>query len=471
MKKIRIIMSFIVLLGIFCFDHVHVHVIEAAGYGKCPNCESDLVFSSWSVEPTCTSGGIAFAVCPNGDGDGFAEVGPLGHDYEAEAVSPATCTEGGVTRYTCSRCGDSYDSYPEALGHNYVSKVTKAATCEEEGIRTYTCSRCNDSYTKKIDPLGHKYPEEWTVEKEAGFFSEGVETKTCEVCEEKMEQAIPKKSPTPLILSGSALAIAAGLLTYFGRFGKKAEKIVEEAKDDFKPSFEDKSVLVSTAYEELVDALKLRSFLEVTSCEFKEVEDLAKENEPDLVIIDVLSEDKLDQVIELKEKEEGVESKVAIVITDELAESCQEKLDELIEKETILNYVFYGQDVNDIIVKVILPILKPELSSDETLENIGSIADLLGIPAVSTILNAYVSGRDVKATLESEEIGVSETATIIADIASVLGMDTVGSVAGLVDDVDMVKGAFDKENGVYEYKQGIDGAKDIADVISDLLDQ
>nr|MCR4856013.1 hypothetical protein [Erysipelotrichaceae bacterium] len=94
-----------------------------------------------------------------------------------------------------------------------------------------------------------------------------------------------------------------------------------------------------------------------------------------------------------------------------------------------------------------------------------------GIPGISSLIDVYLSGRDIKATLESEEIGVSETATIISDIASILGLDTLGSVAGLVGDVDSIKAALDKEAGANEKKSGIDGAKDIVEVVSDVINK
>ncbi|MBQ5805607.1 MAG: hypothetical protein IIW22_07535 [Erysipelotrichaceae bacterium] len=109
------------------------------------------------------------------------------------------------------------------------------------------------------------------------------------------------------------------------------------------------------------------------------------------------------------------------------------------------------------------------MNSDETLGNIGMVADALGIPYVSRVIDVYVTGRDLKTTLEEEDKGISETATIIGDIASILGFDKVASVAGLVDDIDSIKSAMDKESGVHEKSAGIEGAKDIVDVVSDIV--
>ena len=34
-------------------------------------------------------------------------IDPLGHDYQAGAITEATCTEGSFVEYTCTRCGAS----------------------------------------------------------------------------------------------------------------------------------------------------------------------------------------------------------------------------------------------------------------------------------------------------------------------------------------------------------------------------
>ena len=268
-----------------------------------------------------------------------------------------------------------------------------------------------------------------------------------------------------------------------------ADKAIEDVKEKFEPSFEDKSVLISSKYDDLVSALKDKKFLEVTTCEGSEILEKYGEVEPDILITDVLSVDSLDALLEKMEKKEEEETAekseeaseeeeevkdlskaaIGIVTIDELLESQKDRLNALVKEKKIVNYVTYGTEKNEMLVKLILPILKPDIKSDESLENIGSIADALGIPGISTLINVFVSGRDIKSTLEEGELGVSGTATIIADMASILGLEKVESVAGLVDDVDSIKAALDKETGAYERKGAIDGAKDIVEVVSDIV--
>ena len=64
---------------------------------------------------------------------------------------------------------------------------------------------------------------------------------------------------------------------------------------------------------------------------------------------------------------------------------------------------------------------------------------------------------------------MTEKATIISDIASILGFDTVSEVAGLIDDVEDIKNAFNSEAGAYEAKMGYSAVKDVSEVISDVM--
>jgi hypothetical protein len=464
-----------------------------------------------SAEATCTEGGYKSYTC-NRCGESYTEnIAALGHNYKSKVTKEATCEEDGVRTYTCSRCNKSYtktiealghdieyeekeatctedgykkgtckrcgmvvdDIYP-ALGHDLEYTILKAPTCEEEGEREALCKRCGESWKEKILPAGHKYPKEWTLEKEPSYLEEGLETKTCYYCGHVLSHVLARKDPTPIIaIGGAGIAVVLGGLWIYLRKRKAAQLLKEAAKKvkEFeKPSIEDKSILVASKDEDLVNVLKSKKHLVISTCDNGEIEEKVEEDSPDLVIMDVLSEERYDEL--LKQKKEALsEQNIAVVTTDEFIKEHKRKLNNRIKDKTIINYLPYGSEKNEILMKFVLPILKPDIKSDESLSNIGAVADFLGIPGISEIINVYVSGRDIKSTLESEEIGVSETATIIGDIASILGLDTVASVAGLVDDIDSIKGAVDKEAGAHEHSAGVSGAKDIVEVVSDLVDK
>ncbi|MBQ1482884.1 MAG: hypothetical protein IIZ28_04865 [Erysipelotrichaceae bacterium] len=459
---------------------------------------------------TCTSSGLLSYECSR-CGDSYTrETAALGHDYRSKVTKEATCTEDGVRTYTCSRCNDRYTRKIEALGHDieYEEKEAtcteagykkgvckrckeeikevypalghdvkeykrvKEPTCTEDGRLEGVCERCGETQSSVLPKLGHKYPEEWTVEKEPTYFADGLEYKLCSACGDRIEQIIPHKDPTPIIVGGggAAVAAAAGIFLYMKKFSKLARKGEKMPKEKIEQEFEDKSVLYCGSDESLLKTLKSKKFLEVTTCEKEELEETAAETEADLLIVDVHDDESFDALIRLKD-ETLPKQTIGIVAGEEYYKENKAKLDSFKEDKTILDYVKFDASAYEILVKLVLPVLKPDLKSDEALTNIGAVADALGIPGISTLIDVYVNGRDIKATVEEGELSVSSTATVIADIASILGLDTVASVAGLVDDVDSIKAAADKEAGANERKYGVEGAKDIVDVVSDIINK
>jgi len=459
-------------------------------------------------EATCTEDGLTKYTCSRCGNSYEKTVEALGHEWGEEETVEATCTEDGHRRKECERCGEIEEETYPALGHSLGTfTVAKAETCTEDGTREAVCSRCGEKVNETIPALGHDYPEEWTLEKAATYFAEGLESKTCSRCGDRITQTIPKKNIVPII-AGSAGGIAVlGGLWYFLR-KKLRRKVAEEvAKELFKPSVESRTVVISSRNEELVKSLKGKTFLQVNACDEEGLAESVADNGPDLVILDPCDEDTLKRLPELKAQEEteesadpgtaasGQEASDAKTAGETESPSSTEEEEEpaelvfglILEKDTIernrdllrtykeegliSGYTDTESGNYVVLTKLVLPVLKPKAGSDESLDNIGSIADLLGIPVISTVLSAYTSGRDIKAVLDEGDIGVSETATIIGDIASILGLDTLGSVVGLVGDVESIRDASDEEAGAYERKEGVSGAKDIVEVVTDLLDK
>lgn len=427
-----------------------------------------------TVAPTCTETGLSTTTCLRCQDRYTTVLKALGHIYKEELIEP-TCTEDGSRTMTCTRCNDSTTEILKALGHDIKDeKVIKEPTCEEDGIKSGICERCNEEIQSSIKKLGHRYPLEWTLEKEATYFAFGVESKTCAVCGNTITQQLPKKDPTPLYLGGAGTLVAAsGALILLRKRGKKIVRNVKEIVEDidaFKPSFEDKTLVVNSNNEELIKALKDKHYLQVNTCEYDEIQDTVSDNEPDLILCEIDTDEKLNEVIELK-KEDWKDYNLSLILDEALVESNKDTLKKLVEDKQIVNYLSSNKSIYNVLVKLVLPVMKPKYNSDETLSNIGGIADLLGIPGISTVLDLYVNGRDIKATLEEGELGVSEKATIISDLAYILGFDTVGDVANLINDVEDIKASLDKEAGANEGKGGIKAGKDIVDVVSDIIDK
>ena len=457
---------------------------------------------------SCTSSGILNYICSRCDHSYSETIKALGHDYKSKVTKEATCEEDGEKTYTCSRCNNSYKEVIKASGHDvdyeekaasclsdgYKKGVCKVchqefnevlsalghlpgpfktvveASCSKQGLKEAECMRCKQKLTETIPKKDHEYPEEWIVEKEASFFSQGLEYKNCKVCNERLEQVIPHRNRTPLAVASSLAVVALGLWYYLKRTKVLKKKLMEEDKEFIKPEFEDKTILISSKDEDLLDLLKTKHFLNVNSCEDEEIADQLEEIEPDLLIVDVLSEERLE---EFKEQLDDFlkEQAVAIISVEEFIADHHAELDELVKAKRIISFLPYKSESNDIMIKLILPVLKPDLRSDESLGNIGAVADFMGIPGVSKVIGAFVSARDIKAVLDEGEISVLGVSTIIGSIASILGFEKTAAVAGLMDDLDAIRSAVNKEAGANEAKGAISGAKDMIEVVSDLVNR
>ncbi|MBQ1306897.1 MAG: hypothetical protein II004_04800 [Erysipelotrichaceae bacterium] len=435
------------------------------------------------VEATCEEDGHKSYVCRRCNRSYTKEIAALGHDIDYEEKE-ATCTEDGYRKGTCKRCGMTVDEIYPALGHDLEYEILKQPTCEEEGERKLTCKRCLETWTEKILPAGHKYPKEWTLIKEATYTDEGLETKTCFYCGHVLEHILERKNPAPIIIGGTAstAAVAGGLWMFLKK--RRAAKLAKKAiKELGKPSFEDRTIVISSEDEKLRELLKSKHFLAISSCDFEELEKTVEDNGPDLVIIDIPTKKKLKELDKKRQavpkQTEGEEEKTNPLAETSFAYLCPQKfidkyrdeLETLKKDKNIVDYGLIDDDPNTNLVKLVLPVLKPKLKSDAALDNIGMIADALGIPYVSTIISTYESGKDIKSTIEEGELNVSSIATVISDLASILGMDTVASVAGLVDDVNSVKDALDEEAGAHEVKGAHSAVKDIVEVVADLADK
>ena len=465
-------------------------------------------------EATCTQPGTQITTCSVcGTQISSSQIAALGHNYISTITKAATCTETGLQVSTCSRCNNSYNTTLKALGHNWIEekveptctedghhtktcrrcneeekeilkalghdvkefKTIKEPTCTEDGLKKATCERCHEEVEEKIPKLGHSYPEEWTTEKEAGFFSEGIKSKSCKTCHEKIEEKIPEKDKTPVYVAGAGSAIALGVLGFVfmkknaARAGVKiAKEIIEEGTGLGKPSIQDKSILVCSKNEKLIDLLKSRSYLKVSTCDYENVVESTTEEEPDALLCNVDSTEQLNEILNYK-KEDLKDYETGLIIRQSVIDENKEVLDQLVKDGEIINYISEDKKEYNVLVKLVTPILKPNLKSDETLENIGMLADVLGVPGISTAIDVFINGRDIKATLENEELELTDKATIIADLAYILGFDTVGDVVDLVNDMSDIKSTINKEAGAYELKEGVSSAKNIVEVVSDVI--
>ena len=521
MKKVfRVLIALMIVFGIVIspamFEHNHVHAVSMGDpYGTCPMCGiRTAVYESVTAQPTCTSAGFGTIRCDCGMENNPVTIPALGHAWYYTSGQASTCTESGWNSYSCSRCGAATTDTLAALGHDYKSEITKEPTCEEEGVETFTCTRCGDHHDEAIEPLGHdfvhkekeatctvegfsgdvcsrcgkeevktlpplghSYSQSWTIKVKPTYFKKGIKIKTCIRCGDVLSESIPALIPLPAIIGGVGGLILLGI--GLAAIAKKkaaqaaanagitaAEQALKKTKLG-KPKFKTRTLLLCTKDEKLVETLKGKDYFKVKTCSYDELTDKAKDVEPDILIADVENDVMLREISEAKE-EALKETDLGLIACKGLSEDGRERLAKLANEEKIVDFVEEGVSPYIAMVELILPVMKPDLKSDETLTNVGMVADALGIPGISKIIDVYLAGKDIKETLEEEELGISEDATIIGDIASILGLEKVESVAGLVGDVEAIQKALDEESGAYEEKKGKAAVKDIAEVVTDL---
>ncbi len=475
-------------------DVIQPTCIDSGEYTySCSNCGLHTVYVDalghnyqWAgagQDATCTQPGWAYYRCSRCGVESTGTLQALGHDYKSEVTKEPSCEEEGVEVYTCTRCGDHHEEAIEALGHDFVHKE-KEATCTEEGFTGDVCSRCGKEEVKTVPALGHSYSQSWTIREQPTYFKKGLKTKTCSRCGDVLKEEIPALI-SPIVIGGVVgglvlLGIVIGFLMKKKAAGgiaagaagagvKAAELVVKEAKKIGKPKFKTRTLLLCTKDEKLIETLKGKDYFKVKTCSYDELLEKTADVEPDVLIADVTNDVVLREITEAME-EPLKETKIGLIACKDLSEAGRERLAKLANEEKIIDFVEEGVSPYVAMVELVLPVMKPDLKSDETLTNIGTVADALGIPGISKIIDVYLAGKDIKETLEEEELGISEDATIIGDIASILGLEKLESVAGLVGDVEAIKKALDKETGAYEEKKGRAAVKDIAEVVSDLAD-
>lgn len=413
-----------------------------------------------STEATCTENGEETYACWR-CGDSYSQVlYALGHDYEVATTEP-TCTEAGTEASTCSRCGDKQTKAIAALGHDMKESNAIAATCTDAGLRTLTCQRCGVVEEQKASPLGHKWPETWTVETKPTTFAEGKEYRLCERCGERDERAIAK---LPLTETPEGLGLIAFGLLVLGGIGFGVRKLMAghaaaAAAASAASGFEliqlsEKRIFAKLgpdpSNEEFLELLKSRSHLSLVQYDPAKGTSLSEQISdagPDAVVMDFAGAEgataALETIRDLYAKHEKVKFEAIAFDADRAVETQL-----AIEQEAGTLFAFAEADQNKYVKmsRLIVPLYQDVVKDTDSLENIGVIADLFGIPAVSTMLNAVAdakrAGKVAKTAtkaFEGADLEFSDGVSVVGNIARFMGLDAIKAVTSLIQDASDVK--------------------------------
>ena len=150
--------------------------------------DSNCIFHSTVVKPTCTEDGYTLFDCACGEFYTTDPAPALGgtHSYGDFVVDvEPTCTEEGSKSRHCSVCGGKTDiTSIEANGHSFSEEWTIdiEPTCTEKGSKSRHCSVCDDKTDiTSIDANGHSYGD-WVLTSEPTCTQEGTANRICSVC-------------------------------------------------------------------------------------------------------------------------------------------------------------------------------------------------------------------------------------------------------------------------------------------------
>ncbi len=451
-------------------------------------------------EATCTETGTKESVCSRCSDKKTETISALGHSLsEWEVEKEAKCEEEGLQKKDCSRCEYTEEQVIEALSHKASEfVVTKEPTCLEKGERTSICELCDTHFTEEIEALGHSFGAYELVEKPS-LGKEGKEEATCSVCLAKEDRPLAALTLPEFIEENPGVAVGAGAGTvgvtgvlFFLLKKKSAEatvvatskvaetvatasaasKVVETTATVTAASessslagvavaagataaggfalekLETKIIEVvltdSEQANKLVSLFRKMPYLEVTTHEagLEELNEVIGENESDLVVFDIscgLTLDEIEEFIDsVNEELDDDAPDFAITGSQKDIEANSSLLYYLEESEKVSKVTYY-EKLYGAFTDLVLPLYKPEINVENSLEGISSVASLLGFDTVAAIADAVSEGLNIKDLLSQDETSGRDKLDIIVSICNIIGIDigqdTITDIEDTIDDL------------------------------------
>ena len=149
-------------------------------------------------EATCTEKGHkAYQTCSRCDYTTYEEIPATGHSFtEYTSNDDATCTADGTETSICDNgCGitDTRTEKDTALGHDFGEWTEiESSSCVDKGSEQRVCKRCQLTETRDVQASGHTWDDDYTIDQEATCTEDGSKSIHCQKCEAvKDSQVIP----------------------------------------------------------------------------------------------------------------------------------------------------------------------------------------------------------------------------------------------------------------------------------------
>ena len=352
---------------------------------------------------------------------------------EWKTINEPTCIDDGKEIRTCSRCNKEENNSITALGHEMTNmELKKNPTCIDKGYKQALCKRCNKELSEDINPLGHNYSE-FVVIKEPSLNQKGYKEKRCTRCNNILREEIPaltfieyaKENPTTVALTSIAIIGVSTASIYFFLTKKAAKKgvkligksLVAKTSRKLLKELEIKTIdLIATENEyskSLSETLKKMPMIKFNFDNIENYQELIEEQDPDLIIFE-LSNTSINEINEFED------IKVLVIGSNIIIDNHIKELIQLKKDKTIVNYTTYDKNMA---ATILLPLYKPELDIDNSLEGLSLVLSAFGLEWAANILDLLSSGKEIHDIVKEGDPDSVDKLTVLADACAIFGID------------------------------------------------
>lgn len=447
---------------------------EVRTCSRCNKKESRIInalghnFTNWKTikKVTCTENGKDSRACTRCNKEETKTVKALNHNFsEWKTIKEPTCIDDGKEIRTCSRCNKEENNSIKALGHEMTNmELKKNPTCIDKGYKQALCKRCNKELSEDINPLGHNFSE-FVVIKEPSLNQKGYKEKRCIRCNNILREEIPaltfieyaKENPTTVALTSIAIIGVSTASIYFFLTKKVAKtgvkligkSLVAKTSRQLLKELEIKTIdLIATENEyskSLSEALKKMPMIKFNFDNIENYQELIEEQDPDLIIFE-LSNTNINEINKFED------IKVLVIGSNIIIDNHINELIQLKKDKTIVNYTTYDKNIT---TTILLPLYKPELDIDNSLEGLSLVLSVFGLEWAANILDLLSSGKEIRDIVKEGDPDSVDKLTVLADACAIFGIDgeVFESIASYLEKIKQGKRKLDEnlsENRVEE---------------------
>ena len=393
-------------------------------------------FGNWKTtkKVTCTDNGKEIRTCSRCNKEEIKTIKALNHNFsEWKLINEPTCIDDGKEIRTCLRCNKEEGNSIKALGHEMTNmELKKEPTCIEKGYKQALCKRCNKEVKEDIKPLGHNYSE-FVVIKEPSLNQKGYKEKKCIRCNDILREEIPaltfkeyaKEHPATVALTSIAIVGVSTASIYFFLTKKVAKtgvkvvgkSLVARTSRQLLRELEIKTIdFIATENEyskSLSETLKKMPMIKFNFDNIDNYQELIEEHDPDLIIFELSGTN-------INELDEFEDVKVLVVGLKEIIDKHIDKLNQLKKDKTIVNYTTYDKNMT---TTILLPLYKPELDIDNSLEGLSLVLSVFGLEWAANILDLLSSGKEIHDIVKEGDPDSVDKLTVLADACAIFGID------------------------------------------------